>query len=106
MTNEDYLAKRLAELRTNANVSARDMSLSIGQSESYINKIENGKSFPSMQTFFYICDFLKITPKEFFDTDVTDPNAVKQANAYLEKLNSDELENIMNLVKNIINAKK
>ena len=33
--------KRLAELRQEKGVSARDMSLSLGQSESYINKIEN-----------------------------------------------------------------
>ena len=34
-------SKRLAELRQEKGVSARDMSLSLGQSESYINKIEN-----------------------------------------------------------------
>ena len=39
----DYLEwfyRRIAELRTQKGVSARDMSLSLGQSESYINKIE------------------------------------------------------------------
>ena len=40
--NEQF-HKRLAELRTQADVSARDMSLSLGQSESYISNIENGK---------------------------------------------------------------
>ena len=36
----DYLAwvpERIAQLRTEKGVSARDMSLSLGQSESYIN---------------------------------------------------------------------
>ena len=37
----DWFPVRLAELRGQKNVSARDMSLSLGQSESYINKIEN-----------------------------------------------------------------
>ena len=39
----DYLEwfyRRIAELRAQKGVSARDMSLSLGQSESYINKIE------------------------------------------------------------------
>ena len=36
----EFFHKRLAELRTQKGVSARDMSLSLGQSESYINKIE------------------------------------------------------------------
>lgn len=57
---------RLAELRTAKNVSAREMSLSLGQSVSYINQIENHLNFPSMTAFFYICEFLEITPKEFF----------------------------------------
>jgi hypothetical protein len=34
-----------------------------------INNIENGINLPSMQAFFYICEYLEITPKEFFDTD-------------------------------------
>ena len=38
---EDLIAKRVSQLRMQKGVSARDMSLSLGQSESYINKIEN-----------------------------------------------------------------
>lgn len=63
---ETLLRKRLTELRTGKGVSARDMSLSLGQSESYINKIENGKSLPSMEVFFYICDYFNIHPSDFF----------------------------------------
>lgn len=64
----DYLEwfyRRIAELRTQKGVSARDMSLSLGQSESYINKIENRRTLPSMTGFFYICEYLNITPQEF-----------------------------------------
>ena len=64
----DFFSQRLSELRTQKGVSARDMSLSLGQCESYINKIENHKSLPSMNVFFYICDYLDIQPKDFFDT--------------------------------------
>lgn len=58
--------KRLTQLRMSKGVSARDMSLSIWQSPNYIVDIEGGKNYPSMEAFFYICDFLGITPKEFF----------------------------------------
>ncbi|MFR9052115.1 MAG: helix-turn-helix domain-containing protein [Ruminococcus sp.] len=51
MEKEDFI-KRLTELRINKGVSARDMSLSIGQSAGYINNIENGVNLPSMMTFF------------------------------------------------------
>ena len=56
---------RLSQLRVNKGVSAREMSLDIGQSQSYINNIETGVNFPSMTVFFYICEYLDITPMEF-----------------------------------------
>ena len=41
---EDFLPERLARLRTQKGVSARDMSLSLGQANNYINNIENKKA--------------------------------------------------------------
>ena len=64
---EEEFPLRLAQLRTKKGVSARDMSLSIGQNPGYINNIECGKALPSMTGFFYICEYLNITPSEFFD---------------------------------------
>lgn len=49
---KDEFIRRLIELRLNKGVSARDMSLSIGQSPGYINNIENDVNFPSMTVFF------------------------------------------------------
>ena len=39
---EEQFSKRLTELRTQKGVSARDMSLSIGQNPGYIRAIESG----------------------------------------------------------------
>lgn len=66
-TNEDFFASRLASLRQKQNVSARKMSLALEQNSSYINRIENKKAFPSMQVFFQICDYLDVTPGDFFE---------------------------------------
>lgn len=63
---EAKFAERLTQLRLLHKVSCREMSLALGQSEGYINKIENRKTLPSMQIFFYICNYLDITPEEFF----------------------------------------
>ena len=65
MEKADFI-KRLVALRVSKGASARDMSLSLGQSAGYINNIENGVNYPSMTVFFYICDYLGISPKEFF----------------------------------------
>ena len=38
---EDFVPERIAQLRIKKGVSARDMSLSLGQANNYINNIEN-----------------------------------------------------------------
>lgn len=57
---------RLARLRSAKGVSARQMSLDIGQNKNYINSIETGHNFPTMQNFFDICQYLCIPPHRFF----------------------------------------
>ena len=54
---KEAFSKRLVQLRMAKGVSARDMSLSLGQNPGYINSIENNKTFPSMSNFFEICDY-------------------------------------------------
>lgn len=60
-------SKRIMELRTVKGVSAREMSLSLGQAVGYINNIENSNNLPSMAMFFEICEYLEVSPQEFFD---------------------------------------
>ena len=62
---EKFFQKRVAELRNQKGVSARDMSLPLGQSESYISKNENGRAFPSMQVFFISAIILVSRQKVF-----------------------------------------
>jgi len=53
-----WFAERLTELRMGKDVSARVMSLSLGQSESYINKIENRRTLPHGRLFSKIYKYL------------------------------------------------
>ena len=93
---------RLTQLREAKGVSARDMSLSIGQNAGYINAIENQKALPSMSVFFYICDYLGITPKEFFDTEVSDPTKTNELYALCRKLDAVQTEHLIALLKDLI----
>jgi len=102
---EDFFAERIAKLRLQKNVSAREMSLSIGQNENYINRIENKKAFPSMQGFFYICEYLKLTPKEFFDFEISRPKEIRELTDSLTKLSDNQLDLIIALVKEFQNNK-
>lgn len=95
-------ALRLARLREMKGVSARDMSLSIGQNPGYINNIETGKSKPSLEGIFYICEYLGVTPSEFFDTEVSNPSKLDSIIADMKKLNDKQLDTIATLVKDLI----
>lgn len=101
MTEESKFTARLSALRNQKGVSARDMSITIGQSDSYINKIENNKSLPSMATFFYICDYFGITPKEFFDYETEDPKLSDELIRELRKLDYAETKHILEIVKDL-----
>lgn len=103
MTEKEF-SLRLAQLRSQKGISARDMSLSIGQNASYINNIENGKALPSMLGFFYICEYLNISPKDFFDTDSKAPEKIQDVLKDLEKIDNEYLDDIANIVKGL--AKK
>ena len=68
------------------------MSLSIGQCSGYISNIENGHNLPSMAVFFYICDYLDVTPAEFFEVESADPAALTPIFDQIKKLKPEQVE--------------
>lgn len=104
MHEEDF-PTRLAMLRTKKGVSARDMSLSIGQNAGYINNIETGKALPSMSSFFYICEYLNISPQEFFDMNSAQPEELRKLINDLKYLDDSLLKNISAIVEGLISKK-
>lgn len=100
MEKEEFM-NRLSRLRMNKGVSARDMSLSIGQSAGYINNIENGVNYPSMQSFFYMCEYLGITPREFFEDENNDPVKTNELLQAIKGLNSEQLDHLIALAKGL-----
>ena len=100
MEKADFI-RRLTELRMNKGTSARDMSLSIGQSAGYINNIENGINYPSMTVFFYICDYLGVTPKEFFDTETLNPTKANELLEAAKGLSSEKLDHLIAIAKGL-----
>ena len=70
---ENFIRERLTQLRLRKNVSEYKMILELGHSKSYIQSIVSGRSLPSMSEFLYICEYLEITPMEFFDEELNNP---------------------------------
>jgi len=99
--DKEKFVERLVQLRTNKSVSARDMSLSMGQNPNYINRIENGRNLPSMTAFFYICEYFNISPQEFFDTENIIPERTQELLEASKGLYAETMGYIVELLKRI-----
>ena len=102
INNPDAFGLRLAMLRENKNISARELSLSMGQNKNYINAIETGKNYPSMSSFFYICEYMGITPKDFFDTECKNPLPIDNFIDMVKQLNPAQAQHVYQIVLDIV----
>ena len=55
-----------------------------------------------MTVFFYICEYLNISPLEFFDTDAENPEQIAAIVQNLKKLNGHHLASIADIVQGLI----
>lgn len=99
---EKLFSKRLAELRIQKGVSARDMSLSLRQNPGYIRAIESGSAFPAMSSFFYICEYLNVTPQEFFDFNEDHADGINALVNQLDKLDEEQIQTLTAFIKTIV----
>ena len=63
---EAFIGNRIAELVNARRILTDMMSEDLAQSKDYIDNIIEHKQFPSMQSFLAICDYLELSPAEFF----------------------------------------
>ena len=68
--DKNFIGERISELRLKKNVSEYQMSLDLGKNKSYIQSLTSGRSLPTMQSFLDICDYLEVTPQQFFDSEL------------------------------------
>jgi transcriptional regulator with XRE-family HTH domain len=103
---EEFTQNRVAQLRTQKGKTARDMSLTLGQNDAYINKIENKKSLPSLPGLFYICEYLGVTPHEFFDDENPNPEIIKAIVKDMKMLDDNALAHLAGVVKEMVKKKR
>ena len=100
-----FIKSRYAEIRASFNISARKLSLELGQSTEYINQIENGKSMPSIEGLFNFCEYFNISLGEFFNEEVKFPIEYKKIINELNKLDAIEISKIYEMIKLISSLK-
>lgn len=59
----------LSKKRNKVGISAYELSLRLGKDATYINKIENGKVYPSVPMLFEIADALGIEPYQLLQDE-------------------------------------
>jgi len=89
-----FMRERIAELRTQKNISGYTMSHELGKHKNYIGNIENNKSKPSIQAFFCILEYFDITPGEFFDSSNKVPSELRDFIAVFKDLNIEDQKHI------------
>lgn len=94
-------AQRLFDLRSAKGVSAREMSLSLGQGPGYINNLENQHNLPSMAQFFAICEYLEVTPSVFFFFGLPEGEDIEKLYVAAQTLDSQDLELVLALARRL-----
>ena len=91
-----FIRERISVLRTKKNVSEYRMSTDLGHSKSYMQSISSGRSAPSLSEFLYICEYLGVTPKEFFDDEINEPQLVQKLYSLTRNLPKEDLDVLIN----------
>lgn len=95
----EEFANRLLTLREQKGVSAREMSLAMGQGHSFIHGIETKLHFPLMINFFYICEYLGISARDFFDYSSGSPMLDNELLVEIQKLDRKSKEYFLNQIR-------
>ena len=102
----DFVARRITELRMKKNISEQQMSLEMGHGRSYIQNISSGRVNPSMPELLYMCEYLGVTPSEFFDEQCEEPILLQRAYEGLKKLDARDLEVLIGLIDRLNEGKE
>ena len=100
--NDVFVRNRITELRIKKGVSEYKMSLDLGHSKSYIQSISSGKALPSFSEFLYICEYLGVTPKEFFDTDIAEPQQIRKLTNLAQQLSCEDISVLISMAERLL----
>ncbi|MGN0182670.1 MAG: helix-turn-helix transcriptional regulator [Candidatus Ornithomonoglobus sp.] len=100
--DEKFVRNRITQLRLQKGVSEYQMSYDLGHSRGYIYNISSGKSLPPLTELFAICDYFGITPSEFFDDKVSNPELIQKAVEGLKRLDDSDQLLILNHINRLL----
>jgi len=99
---EEFVKDRITQLRLKKGVSEYQMSYDLGHSRGYIYNISSGKALPPLREFFGICDYFGITPQQFFDDGMSNPELIQKAVEGMRKLNETDMLMLLGIINRML----
>lgn len=103
------LGSQIRNIRISLGISQEELAFKSGISAAHLGQIERGVKAPTITTISKIASALNITLPILFSFDITNtPNnkdKLNKINAYLSNLSEDELNDILKIIKAIMNLK-
>jgi len=99
---EDFVRERITQLRLKKGVSEYQMSYDLGHSRGYIYNISSGKALPPLKELFAICDYLEITPQQFFDDTEQSPELIRKAVNGMKQLDESDMLMLLGLINRLL----
>ena len=99
---EKFIRERITQLRLRKDVSEYQMSYDLGHSRSYVYNISSGKALPPMKEFLAICEYFDLTPQQFFDEGMQNPELIQKAINGMKQLSEDDLLLLLSLINRML----
>lgn len=99
---EDFVKERITQLRLKKGVSEYQMSYDLGHSRGYVYNISSGKSLPPLKELFAICDYFDITPQQFFDESIQNPELIQKALNEMKQLDEDDMLMLLGIINRLL----
>ena len=92
---------RIGYFRNKNNLSARETSLQLGYSESFVNRIERGSVELKVSTLLKFMEICNITPEEFFYFKPENYEKDKELLKIIKSLSNENKDSLMDIAKRL-----
>lgn len=100
--DEKFVKDRITQLRLQKGVSEYQMSYDLGHSRGYVYNISSGKALPPLKEFFAICDYFEITPQQFFDEKMQNPELIQKAIEGMCQLDENDMLMLLGIINRML----
>jgi len=100
--DENFIRERITQLRLRKGVSEYQMSYDLGHSRGYVYNISSGKALPPLKEFLAICEYFELTPHQFFDENLQNPELIQKAISGMKQLSEDDMLMLLGIINRML----